>query len=262
MRFTLAIVLTLILFSCNNGPKIIESTVGESETAAGSTGIFDNSPSSSPKNEMGGGSMAPASSEVHQAKVVEVLPTEKYVYLNVEEDGSKYWIATGKQDVKEGEMVFFKNGILKKNFESKEYNRIFETVYLVSNIVKANHGNAMSGTPQTSNEPEKSVKEKMEFVEVSGSISIAEIVNSPEKYKGKEVQVTGVCTKVNPNIMGRNWIHLKDGSKDDYDFVVTSSLMVPEGHTVTLVGTINTNLDFGAGYKYDILMENAKTINN
>ena len=60
--------------------------------------------------------------------------------------------------------------------------------------------------------------------------------------------------------MGRNWIHLRDGSQDDYDFVVTSSSMIPEGHVVTLSGTLNLDKDFGAGYRYDIIVENAQVI--
>jgi hypothetical protein len=57
--------------------------------------------------------------------------------------------------------------------------------------------------------------------------------------------------------MNRNWIHLKDGSKDEYDLVITSEHAIPEGHTVTLKGTVALNKDFGAGYKYAIIVEDA-----
>ncbi len=69
------------------------------------------------------------------------------------------------------------------------------------------------------------------------------------------MRLTGKVAKVNPNIMGRNWIHLKDGSKDDYDLVITCALPLPEGKTVTMVGTVVLDKDFGSGYKYDILLE-------
>jgi hypothetical protein len=60
--------------------------------------------------------------------------------------------------------------------------------------------------------------------------------------------------------MGRNWIHLKDGTLDNYDFVVTSDQAIPEGHVVTLKGTVARNRDFGSGYRYELLIENASVV--
>jgi hypothetical protein len=56
--------------------------------------------------------------------------------------------------------------------------------------------------------------------------------------------------------MDRNWIHIKDGSKDDYDLVITSDVFVPEGSVVTMKAQVSLNKDFGAGYKYDLILEN------
>jgi hypothetical protein len=56
--------------------------------------------------------------------------------------------------------------------------------------------------------------------------------------------------------MDRNWIHLQDGSKNDFDLVVTSNSFVAEGAKVTLQGTVALNRDFGAGYRYDLILEN------
>ena len=56
------------------------------------------------------------------------------------------------------------------------------------------------------------------------------------------------------------WIHLKDGSQDDYDFVVTSEIMVPEGHVISLKGVLSLNKDFGSGYRYDMILENGELI--
>ena len=92
------------------------------------------------------------------------------------------------------------------------------------------------------------------------SIKISELVNNKTKYNGKEVLITGKCTKINANIMGRNWIHLKDGSKDDFDLVITSSDVVKEGETVTMSGIVVLEKDFGAGYKYDLIIELGKVI--
>jgi hypothetical protein len=60
--------------------------------------------------------------------------------------------------------------------------------------------------------------------------------------------------------MNRNWIHLQDGSRNAFDFVVTTAQPLPVGHTVTLEGVLSVDRDFGAGYKYDVILENGQTI--
>jgi len=60
--------------------------------------------------------------------------------------------------------------------------------------------------------------------------------------------------------MNRNWIHLKDGSKDDFDLVVTSNTFVPEGQIVTMRAEVSLNRDFGSGYRYDLILENGTII--
>ena len=77
-----------------------------------------------------------------------------------------------------------------------------------------------------------------------------------KKYNGKKVQISGKYVKVKTNIMGRKWIHIKDGSKDNYDFVISSDTSVAEGSTITVKATASLNKDFGAGYKYDLILEN------
>jgi hypothetical protein len=118
---------------------------------------------------------------------------------------------------------------------------MFDKIYLVSFIEKAN-----GLTPITST--------------IEGVVTIADIISDPMAFAGNKVKVHGQVVKVNDAIMDRNWIHLVDGSADDYDFVITSHVSVPVGHTVALEGLISTNRDFGAGYKYELLMEDAVTI--
>ncbi len=247
--------LTMSFSSCKQKPKVImEETSAPSGQAASTseTGIFSDA-------EGGAGTFPPATDEVHQVEVLEVLPTERYVYLRVSEDGKEYWVATGKKDFTVGEKYFYKSGIYKHNFKSAEYDRVFEELYLVSSIVPVNHSKAMASAAEE--KPENWSSEKIaKLADVPGSVKIAELVANPQKYAGKEVQVSGICSKVNPNIMGRNWIHLKDGSKDDYDFVLTSTTLIPEGNAVTMKGVISVDKDFGAGYRYDVILEDAQIV--
>ncbi len=256
---SLCCLVIMVFMSCKDSPKVIKSVNNSSQNATvpiQSTGIFsENESSTQPETNV-----PPTTSEgMHTVKAVDVLQATRYVYVKVEEDGSEYWIATTKQEVDEGETYFYRGGLLKTNFESKEHNRIFDQIYLVSRIVPVNHANSVT-SPNT-NTTEDPIKSEMltagEVIKVSGSIPISDIIKAPKSYEGKEVQISGRCIKVNPNIMGRNWIHLQDGTQGDFDMVATTSIIIPEGQLVTIKGTINLDVDFGAGYLYDIIMEDA-----
>lgn len=249
-------VLGSLLLACNNGPKVIEASKDE-PVAASKNNPFQVDPNLEVKPTGN-----PFGNALHQVKVAEVLPTDRYVYLEVDEGDKTFWIATRKMEVAVGETYFYKGGLLKTMFESKEYNRMFDTIYLVSNLVSSDHskhmqGNTMSETPSlTSANKEDIPMHTDENVVHNGTVRIADVVNDPRKYEGHTIQVKGICAKINPNIMDRNWIHVKDGSQDDYDMVITSNSYVPEGKEFTMRAVVHLNRDFGAGYAYDLILEN------
>ena len=230
--FKLLVISALFLFGCGDEGKVIEPNGSD----ASRTGIFtgDKSPESS-KNES------------YQVKAIEVLQTSKYSYLKVEGEGDglsvgeHYWIATLKNDFIAGEEYVYTGRLFMEDFESKEFGRVFDQIYLVSFIEKANKTAPVTAT-------------------VEGVLSLADIVSNAARFSGKKVKVQGEVVKVNDAIMNRNWIHLADGSADDYDFVITSEESVSVGQAVAFEGLISTNRDFGAGYKYELLMEDAVTI--
>lgn len=242
-RLALLSICFITMQACNNGPKVIAPSIQ----------VTDN-PSNSDNNEF------------HKVLVNEVLPAERYVYLNVSEGDLKYWIATRKQEIKKGENYFYKGGLLKTNFESKEYNKVFDTIYLISNLVSQDHSertvnlntSVKKSEPITQKEDIPTHTDKI--IEHKGSIKIAELVKDPKKYEGHTIQISGKCIKTNPNIMGLNWIHIQDGSKDDFDLIVTSNTHVPEGKTVTFRAIVTLNKDFGAGYKFDLILENGTLV--
>lgn len=251
-----SVALLMIFFSCNRGPKIISSPV-ETAPSQSSTGIFSDV-GSVPTTA----SIETKVDDMHSVLVNEVLPTDKYIYLNVTENDETFWIATGKREVNKGETYIYKGGLLKTNFESKEYNRTFDKIFLVSNIVPDTHGHDHNvANPQKIETHSVEDSSLPRNIEKEGSIKISSLVSDPKKYEGKSIQISGECVKINPNIMGKNWIHLKDGSKDDYDLVITSDMIVPEGHVVTMSGIVSLDKDFGAGYRYDIIVEDGKIIN-
>lgn len=92
--------------------------------------------------------------------------------------------------------------------------------------------------------------------------TVAEIFARKATLKGTEVVVRGRVVKFNAEIMGRNWIHLRDGSgsadKQDHDITVTTTDMVAKGDIVTVRGKVALDRDFTAGYAYPVMIEDAK----
>lgn len=265
LSIMLAMSLLATAQSCKNGPKVIAATEENTQTET-SSGIFEPSENNSPKTTSDSSFM----DKLHTVTVNKALPADKYIYLNVTENNKSFWIATRTQDITIGNTYFYRDGLLKTNFESKEYQKTFDTIYLVSSLVPKVHGGSSITSPPApdfTKTPEKKPTASPEIppnaVAITAqqeSIKIAEIVEYPEKYENKTVQVTGEIVKVNPNIMNRNWYHLQDGSKDDVDFVVTSNTYVPEGHIITVRAQVHLNVDFGAGYKYELILENGEII--
>ncbi len=260
----------ILLISCGNSPKKIEAVNTNNSdsylnaSSTSSTGIFD----SSSKDKLNNSNAPVINNVVNQQEgtrtieVIEVLPTDKYVYLKSKEGDDEFWVAVLKQEVEVGDKFFFKGGLLKTNFESKEYNRVFDKVYLVSRLIPVgvtNTSKAKSDVKSNDSQLEKSISDNV-INHKDGSITIKQLTDNPEKYENKKIQLTGKCVKLNPNIMGRNWVHLQDDTNNDYDLVVTMDVAVPVGHIVSLLGTVTLNKDFGAGYKYDLIVENAELI--
>lgn len=237
----------LLLSGCDKSPKVISPT----ESASGSTGIF--SGDTAAVTPVYSGQLG--TEDLHTVTILEVLPTVKYVYLRVKEGQEEFWIATLKTEIAVGEDYFYRGGLLKTNFESREHKRVFDKMYLVSSLVKADHGIQPTSTQRPLND-----NEMRAAVTVTDVIKISDLVTEPKKYNGKTIQIRGNCIKVNSNIMGRNWIHIQDGSQDDFDLVITSTSQVPVGHTITMSGKVVLDKDFGSGYKYSIILEEGELV--
>ena len=264
-KYKLSVVIAMVLLiasSCKKEPELVPISTGHNNIERTSRNF---------SNESGQFNNESLSNELHTVVVKEILQATRYVYLKVEEGEELFCIAIRKRDVKIGETYYYKRALLKTNFESKENNKLFEKIYLVTNLVQAkNHGNdreieAKTGSDKLKNysaESNIAVKKEKVNIEQNGSMKIADLVENYKKYEGKIVQISGKCVKVNANIIGRNWIHIKDGSKDDYDLVITSDTFVPEGSPITIKATVSLNKDFGAGYQYDLILENGIIVNN
>ncbi len=215
-------------------------------------------------------------SDQQKATVKEVIQTSAYTYLRVKKGRQEQWIAVNKANIAEGDVVYYEEGMEMKNFKSPELGRTFESVYFVQEIsdqpIKKGMPGGMQGNPHGGNmgdgmmgdQPEKPVIEKIDIkIEHSeGVITIGNLYEKKDDYAGKLVTVTGKVTKVNIGIMGRNWVHIQDGTSDgeNFDLTITTDDEPVMGTIVTYSGTLGIDKDFGYGYYYPILVENAQPI--
>ena len=94
-----------------------------------------------------------------------------------------------------------------------------------------------------------------------GGMTIEEIFAKKDELGETKVIVRGKVVKANPEIMGKNWLHVRDGtgSEGTSDLTVTTSGKLPEvGDTVLVTGQVSLNKDFGLGYQYDVILEDAE----
>ena len=249
----LASLMTLCLMACNSKPRVIEAEVSKQELVP-----INPSSSSSSKIVPTLTSTPVQNKEEHEVVVKEILDTDKYSYLKVIENDEPYWVAISKREVTVGKTYIYRGGLKKRNFFSREFDRTFETVYLVSQFKEKQSTSEMAKATPTIKAAEALPDLEVGEIELAeGAIPLSDLFLTKTGFSEMTIKVTGKVVKVNPKIMNRNWLHIQDGSGDGLDLTVTTSENVPLGAVVSLEGKIAVNKDFGAGYRYDIIMEDA-----
>ncbi|MFC2103862.1 hypothetical protein ACFLS4_00735 [Bacteroidota bacterium] len=204
----------------------------------------------------------------HKVVVKEVLQANAYTYLNVTENETDQWIAVSKIDAKVGETYYFDDFMEMKYFESKDLARTFESVYFIQDLRSklVRNGDDQAKVPaghipveELERKP-NIVKEEIKIEPVDGGITIAELYTNREKYNGKKVMIRGKIVNANFGIMNKNWFHIQDGSSTNGGFDLTITSLENEielDDVLTFEGTVALNKDFGYGYKYEVLLEDA-----
>jgi len=214
---------------------------------------------------------APDHPHTPQAKSIgTVVATENggsYTYVQLELNGNKVWYAAPAIDLKPGDKVIAPAGLPMKDFHSKTLNRTFDMVYFAETIVRAD-APKKAGTHPPNHPPIQSTAcpapapASFDFSGIEkpqGGKTVAEIHQESGTLAGTAIVVRGKAVKVANSIMGKNWIHLQDGTGKPgaNDLTVTTTDTVEVGATVTASGVLATNLDFGFGYKYAVLLQDA-----
>jgi hypothetical protein len=103
---------------------------------------------------------------------------------------------------------------------------------------------------------------KVEKAEGENAYTIAELFTKKGELNDKKVKVRGKVVKVSMMIMGKNWLHLQDGTGDanssSHDLVVTTAGEAQKDAVVVVEGTLHADRDFGSGYRYDVIVEDAE----
>lgn len=189
-----------------------------------------------------------------------------YTYLRVGEDGESYWIAVTREDFKPGETIYFSNFIEMKEFSSKELDRTFDQILFVDAISRQPGTVSGAGQEETQASPHKRSRmdvmlDSIKIAPAPGGMSIAELYGNSEEYKDQQVTMRGQVVKINRDIMDRNWVHIMDGTRgerSDLTFTTTDDFEL--GDTVTIRGRVSVDKDFGGGYVYPLIIEEADLV--
>ena len=205
-----------------------------------------------------------------EVKVVEVIQSTNYTYMRVNDTNTDKWVAVNRMEAATGETLFLNltNATPMENFHSKELNKDFKSIFFVSQVSKEQitpksqpagmagmsaNGSAVMGGKSAPVQANVSVKP------VTGGITIADLYANKAKYAGKKVKVTGSVVKVNDEIMGKNWVHIQDGTKDgeNFDLTITTKETVKTDTIVVFEGVVAVDKDFTHGYVYPLIVEDA-----
>jgi len=221
--------------------------------------------------------MAPATPAAPEApgktgKVLETMDASGYTYVQVDTGSETFWAAAPQFAVKVGDDVVVPEGMPMTNFNSKTLDRTFDMVYFVPSIlvggaeslsgkmpdghVPVMDGNATKGSTVV----ETTDVDLSGITPVAGGQTVGDVYAKKAELGGKPVKVRGKVVKFSPQIMGKNWIHIQDGTGDAgaNDLTVTTSATANTGDTVLISGTLSLDKDFGYGYAYGVIVEDAE----
>lgn len=200
--------------------------------------------------------------------VLEFINASNYTYVRVDTGSDKIWLAAPAFRVKVGDRVVFPPGMPMQNFQSKSLGRTFDLVYFVGGIALEGSEPASrelpAGHPKITRDnaaaPAPAKIDLSAIARPKGGKTVAEIYKERAHLSGKKVLVRGKVVKVNSGVMGKNWIHLKDGTGEQgaNDLIVTTQAETKVGDTILVRGTAAADKDYGYGYKYAVIVEDAQ----
>jgi hypothetical protein len=201
-------------------------------------------------------------------QVVETMDSGGYTYVRVEASDGEHWAAAPEVAVKVGDTVSMPRGAPMTNYHSSTLDRSFELIYFVPYLaVEGGSDGGSAGDDWSKKHIQQIEKQPPVEIDVSGiekaegGKTVAEIFDEKSELSGQAVTIRGKVVKSTPNIMGKTWLHVKDGTASASgadDLVVTTMAEVEVGKTILATGTVKLDLDLGFGYEFDVLLEEAR----
>ncbi len=196
-----------------------------------------------------------------KGEVLETRSVESYTYLRLKTASGEIWAAVPTTTVKKGAQVTIANPMTMENFESKTLNKKFDRI-VFGQLVDPNakpatpHGAASAGSASAAAPVAKVAK-----ATGPDARTVAEVFKGKSTLKDKPVTVRAQVVKVSLGILGKNWLHVQDGSGSaadgTNDIVVTTKSEAAIGDIVTAKGKVRTDVDVGSGYTYAVMIEDA-----
>ena len=244
MMLLLAAGVGVLLFVQNRSPQPGTGTVEQS--------------SPSPSGQSGSDQDGSLSGEV-----VETMDSGGYTYVQIDTGGEKIWAAGPVTPLEKGAKISIPSGMVMTDFRSESLNRSFDKIYFVSSFSgkTGGHGGGLpQGHPPIGDGDD--VAATMDFTGIDVPVNghdIATVYGQRQELEGKSVIVRGKVVKATNRVMGKNWLHLRDGTGGEgtNDLTVTTDETAKVGDVVTATGRLSLNRDFGAGYTYEVIMEDA-----
>jgi len=256
MRMFWMIVFAVIAMGCNLGTQSSASSSEPQVTAAMA--------SASQMAQRPGGNVA--FSDV-SGKVLEILTAPGYLYLRLETTSGEKWAAIETAPVKVGDSVVITGAAPMDGFESKTLGRKFDQIVFGAlatqgdNSAMAEAALAVVGNKAHPTQHQAATAANIKVARADGdnSRTVGELFANKAADNGKSVVVRGQVVKFSANIMGKNWVHIQDGSgeaaKNSHDLTVTTKDAVAVGDIVLVKGKVKAGVDVGAGYTYPVMID-------
>jgi|AMFO01.1.fsa_nt_gi hypothetical protein len=198
-------------------------------------------------------------------KILETMNSGGYTYVKLETDQGEIWAAGPETEgLQVGDQVVLAGAMLMKDFQAKSLDRTFDQIYFASGIHRPGEATAAEVQDAVASAHANLVVNDagVDFSGLTvpdGGVRIADIHGRKAELSGKTVLFRGKVVKYTPAVMGKNWLHVQDGSAEGAagDITVTTTASAQVGQTVLVRGTLAVDKDFGAGYRYDVIVEDA-----
>lgn len=197
-------------------------------------------------------------SKICYAKVTQKREAMGYHYLKVRGSGKEEWIAVTPTPVKVGDHIGYERKMVIHDFKSKTLHKRFQTIVFVDRLYLPEKKTHLTSLKSAHSQPSLATGN---FVE-KPFYTVEEVHRFADRLKGKRIKVKGKVYKVARDIMRRDWVHIGDGTgeeatlTDDLVFTATDA-SIKAGDRVVAEGTLATDKDFGFGYRYRVLAEDA-----